>query len=71
MGCEFFGCGEEAPEVGLFFIGEAEADDVLHGFEPVAGFCARRFALHGVHEEARDYFTVSGEVANVLLKSGW
>ena len=50
--------------------GEAEADEVLCGFELVAGFDGGRLCLHGVDEEARDKFAVVGEVADVLLESG-
>ena len=48
---------------------EAEADQVLGGFELVAGFDIGCLCLHGANEEARDCLTVVGEVADVLLES--
>ena len=34
----------------------------------MVGFDAGGFAFNGVNEEARDYFTVSGEVSDVSLQ---
>ena len=68
-GCEFFGCGDESPEVGFVVFCEAEADDVLHGFEFVMVFGVGVLAFNGVNEEARDRLTVFGEVADVLSES--
>ena len=48
-------------------VGEAEADQVLGGFEAVVDFDARGLAVQGVGEKARDVFTVFGETDDVLL----
>ena len=54
--------------MGLFVLCEAEADDVSHGFELVVVLGVGVPAFYRVHEEARNGFTVFGEVADVSLQ---